>query len=64
MDDYAVMSMEFDTHCTDVEESLDLMERGKMKVNPWKSHFFQQGVEFLGHYVDHNGVSVLRDGIQ
>ena len=35
-----------------------------MKVNPWKSHFFQQGVEFLGHYVDRNGVSVLRDRVR
>ena len=46
MDDCAVMSMGFDTHCADVEEALSLMQRGKMKVNPWKSHFFQQGVEF------------------
>ena len=64
MHDCAVMSMEFDTHCLDVEESLNLMEQGKMKVNPWKSHFFQQGVEFLGHYVDCNRVSALRDRVR
>ena len=64
MDDCAVMSMGFDTHCADVEEALNLMEQGKMKVNPWKSHFFQRGVEFLGHYMDRNGVSVLRDRVR
>lgn len=52
MDDCTVMSMEFNMHCANVEDSLNLMERGKTKVNPWKSHFFQQGVKSLGHYVD------------
>ena len=64
MDDCAVMSMGFNTHYADVEESLNLIEQGKMKVNPWKSHFFQRGVKFLGHYVDYSGVSVLRDRIR
>ena len=64
MDDCVVISMGFNTHCADVEESLNLMEQQKMKVNPWKSHFFQRGVEFLGHYVDYSGVPILRDRIR
>ena len=60
MDDCTVMSMEFNMHCTNVEGSLNLMEQGKMRANPWKSHFLQQGVEFLGHYVDHSRVSVCK----
>lgn len=64
MGDCAAMSMGFDMHCVDVEESLNLMEQAKMKVSPWKSHFYQRGVEFLGRYVDHSRVSILRDCIR
>ena len=44
---------------SDVDQALDAAEAGDMRVNPQKGHYFQRGVEFLGHWVSKRGVTVM-----
>ena len=64
MDDIAVASHTFEQHMNDVNQALDAAEVGDMRVNPQKGHYFQKGVEFLGHWVSKAGITVMPNKVE
>ena len=64
MDDIAVASHTFEQHMKDVDQTLSAVEEGDMRVNPQKGHYFQKGVEFLGHWVCKEGITVMPNKVE
>ena len=64
MDDIAVASHTFEQHMKDVDQTLSAAEEGDMRVNPQKGHYFQKGVEFLGHWVCKEGITVMPNKVE
>ena len=64
MDDIAVVSHTFEQHMNDVDQALSVAEAGDMRVNPQKGHYFQKGVEFLGHWVSKGGVAIMPNKVE
>ena len=48
----------------DVDQALDAAEAGDMRVNPQKGHYFQEGVEFLGHWISKGGITVMPNKVE
>ena len=49
---------------SDVDQALDAAEAGDMRVNSQKGYYFQRGVEFLGHWVSKEGVTVMPNKVE
>ena len=64
MDDIAMASHTFEQHMKDVDQTLSAAEVGDMRVNPQKGHCFQKGVEFLGHWVCKEGITVMPNKVE
>ena len=64
MDDIAVASHTFEQHMHDVDQTLSAAEAGDMRVNPQKGHYFQKGVEFLGHWVSKGGITMMPNKVE
>lgn len=63
LDDAAVYSEDFSGHLNALRSALQAAAEGSMRVNPRKCHFGYRGVEFLGHWVDGKGCSVMHDKV-
>ena len=59
LDDVLVASSSFDDHLVDVRAVLTRLQEFGLVINPDKSYFCQDSVEFLGHTVTATGISPL-----
>ena len=64
LDDIAVASHTFEQQMSDVDQALDAVEAGDMRVNPQKGYYFQKEVEVLGHWVSRGGVTVMTNQVK
>lgn len=64
LDDTLIPSVSFEQHLVDVDRVLKCIEDAGLTINAKKSSWFQEGVEFLGHKVDANGVSPTQEKVQ
>ena len=63
LDDILVFSKTREEHVTHVREVLTRLRKQKLYAKLSKCQFFQQQVEFLGHQIGTNGLSVSQDKI-
>ena len=54
----------FEEHMKDVDQTLSAAEVGDICANPQKGHYFQKGVEFLGHWVCKEGMPVMPNKVE
>ena len=64
MDEISIASHTFEQHMNDVNQELDAVEAGDMRVNPQKGYYFQRGVEILGRWVSKGGVAVMPNKVE
>lgn len=57
-DDILVVSKNHEEHEKHLEQVLNLYKENELYINPEKSSFFQNQVEYLGHIVSDNGIRV------
>ena len=57
MDDIIVVSPDFDTHISRLEEVLQRLQKAGLKLKPTKCKLLQDQVEYLGHVVSAQGVA-------
>ena len=57
LDDVIVMSPDFNTHLTRLEEVLQRLRAAGLKLKPAKCELFQTEVKYLGHIVSQEGIA-------
>jgi len=57
LDDVIVISLNFDTHVSQLKEVFDRLRAAGLKLKPSKCALLQQEVQYLGHVVGQDGVA-------
>lgn len=58
IDDVLIFSNNYEDHLEHVSTIIQALNRANMKVSDEKSHFFKTEIEFLGHMIKHNKITV------
>ena len=58
LDDILVCSWDMETHVTQVRQTLEILRQNRLYAKVSKCAFFQSSVEYLGHIVSAEGLSV------
>eukprot|EP00108_Taenia_solium_P011432 TsM_001214500 transcript=TsM_001214500 gene=TsM_001214500 len=61
LDDILVFGRDMQEHNANLKLVLDRLRDAGLTLNPWKCHFLQRSVTFLGHTVSSNGMAVTED---
>ncbi|GBG70531.1 hypothetical protein CBR_g6659 [Chara braunii] len=64
LDDILVYSLTLEDHLGNLRQVLETLCRAKYKTNRDKCEFVKQELEYLGHFVTPEGISLLSDKIQ
>lgn len=58
IDDVLVFSSTPEEHLEHIRTIIDALHNANMKISREKSHFFKESVEYLGHIIKHNRITV------
>ena len=58
LDDILVYSWDVETHVTHIRQTLEILRHNRLYAKVSKCAFFQSSVEYLGHIVSAEGLSV------
>lgn len=64
LDDILIFSKSKDEHEEHLQQVLQLLDKEKLKLKASKCSFFQKGVDFVGFWVDHEGVHTEANKVQ
>lgn len=58
IDDVLIYSSTPEEHIEHIETIVNALHKANMKISSEKSHFFKEEIEYLGHIIKHNGITV------
>lgn len=61
LDDIIIFSNSFSEHMKDLEQTVALIESAGLKISPGKCDFARDSLNYLGHTVSSEGISVTAD---
>ena len=64
LDDILIHSATFEQHLKDVDQVLERIQTAGMTLRLSKCRFFDREVEYLGHLISGDGVSVCTDKVE
>ncbi|GBP15917.1 Retrovirus-related Pol polyprotein from transposon gypsy [Eumeta japonica] len=64
IDDVLIYSSTPEEHIEHIEAIVNALHKANMKISNEKSHFFKEEIEYLGHVIKHNGITVDPTEIQ